>query len=520
MFDEILAGSYNSEQFYDTQTTPERRVYKYEMEILEWGEGACFINGIKYPHMPGSLLFAKPGDVRFTTGRFRCVFFKFRATDSVLCAALDALPSGVFCVDASALRICMEKAMPLCRRGETGAQLALRGTVYEAADALYHLLHREQAAVQVHGRYFNEVLKAKAYMDEHYASKINLDQLAKITFLSKNFLRVQFERSIGISPHAYLKKVRLAQAKQRLKATQQPLSEIAVSCGFDSQAYMNYCFKKEMGISPLQYKKGGSNMVKLVDKLWNWGHLEGSHNAVVHMDCKMTPEGFAEEYGIKNSFIVSYGGNIQPPYDALAKRLSGLGEIKWSVLGDASTPLPEAELGNTQDILDVLSVGKNITGGVVDDFFAPERMKRFTPEVLKKIKKALNEKGLDFWCVLYDNQLDFDLEQYIECFDGVSFWIWKCENIANMETYLEKLFSLAKGKQVMLGTYLWDYSEEANCPMDAALFEKQIKAYFELLTEKKIDGVIVCSNTIGDADLETNRILKKYIELYGDTEIE
>lgn len=260
--------------------------------------------------------------------------------------------------------------------------------------------------------------------------------------------------------------------------------------------------------------------MRLIDKLWNWGHLEGSHNAVVSMDCKMTPEGFAEEYGIKNAFIVSYGGNIQPPFDGLAKRLSGLGEIKWSVLGDASTPLPEAELGNTQDILDVLPVGKNITGGVVDDFFAPARMERFTPEVLKKIKKALNDKGLDFWCVLYDNQLDFDLEKYIECFDGVSFWIWEGKNIAHMEMYLEKLFSLTAGKKVMLGIYLWDYSEEANCPMDTALFEKQMKAYFELIVAKKIDGVIVCSNTIGDADLETNRILKKYIELYGDTEIE
>ena len=95
-------------------------------------------------------------------------------------------------------------------------------------------------------------------------------------------------------------------------------------------------------------------MAKLSEKLWNWGHLEGSHNAVVNLGCKMTPEGFADAYGIKNAFIVSYGGNIQPPFDALAKRLSCLKEIKWSVLGDASTPLPEAELGNTQDILDVL----------------------------------------------------------------------------------------------------------------------------------------------------------------------
>ena len=133
-------------------------------------------------------------------------------------------------------------------------------------------------------------------------------------------------------------------------------------------------------------------MSKLVEKLWNWGHLEGSHNKATELDCSMTPEQFAEEYGIRNAFIVSYGGNIQPPFDNLAKRLAPLREIKWSVLGDASTPLPEAELGNTEDILNVIDIAPNITGGVVDDFFSEARMKRFPPEVLKKIKKALNDK--------------------------------------------------------------------------------------------------------------------------------
>lgn len=260
-------------------------------------------------------------------------------------------------------------------------------------------------------------------------------------------------------------------------------------------------------------------MAMLIEKLWNWGHLEGSHNKISKMDCKMTPEQFAEEYGIRNAFMVSYGGNIQPPFDDLAKRLSPLREIKWSVLGDASTPLPEAELGNTEDILDVIHVASNITGGVVDDFFSEKRMERFTPNVLKKIKKALNEKGLDFWCVLYGSQLDLDLEKYMDCFDGVTFWIWQCKDIVNMHEYTKKLFEITKDKPVMLGIYLMDYSGGAATPMDEELFEKQLKNYFDMLLEKKIEGVVFCSSTVGDAKLKTNEILKKYIAEYGDKEI-
>lgn len=260
-------------------------------------------------------------------------------------------------------------------------------------------------------------------------------------------------------------------------------------------------------------------MAKVIDKLWNWGHLEGSHNNVCNLNCNMSPEQFAEEYGIKNSFIVSYGGNIQPPYHDLAKRMASLNQIKWSVLGDASTPLPEARLGNTEDVIEVSKCVDNITGAVVDDFFSPQRVERFTPEVLAEMKSELNKNDLDFWCVLYKNEMDEKLLPYLKCFDGVSFWIWKCQDIINVEEYLEKLFSLTKGKKVMLGVYLWDYSGEVNGPMDETLYRKQLSLYFDLLEKGKIEGIIFCSNTLGDSGLDSCRILKEYIAEYGQHEV-
>ena len=258
--------------------------------------------------------------------------------------------------------------------------------------------------------------------------------------------------------------------------------------------------------------------MKLSEKFWNWGHLEGSHNECTGLNCSMSPEQFAEEYGIRNSFIVSYGGNIQPPFDALAERLSSLSEIKWSVLGDASTPLPEAELGNTEDIINVIDKAPNITGGVVDDFFSPERMKRFTPEVLKRIRARLNEKGLDFWCVLYAHELDRELEQYLDCFDGITFWVWHSKDIPCAKEYVEKLLTMSKGKPVMLGIYTFDYAAGA-VKMDPDLFRDQLYLYSDMLKMKQIDGIIVCSSTIGDADLDTNRILKEFMQTEGNKEI-
>ena len=256
--------------------------------------------------------------------------------------------------------------------------------------------------------------------------------------------------------------------------------------------------------------------MKLKEKLWNWGHLEGSHNACTKLDCKMTPEAFAEEYGIPNAFIVSYGGNIQPPFDGLAERFSGLREVKWSVLGDCSTPLPAHELGNTEDILAV-AADSNLTGGIVDDFFSPERLEKFPPAVLKKIRNRLHAEGLDFWAVLYAHQLDMDLSAYLDCFDGVSFWIWDRESLSETDSLVKRFEKLVSGKKKMLGIYLWDYAGER--PMDPALFRKQIETYFGKLCDGSVDGVVFCSGVLGDADLETNRILKETVKKYGDTEV-
>ena len=56
--------------------------------------------------------------------------------------------------------------------------------------------------------------------------------------------------------------------------------------------------------------------------------------------------------------------------------------------------------------------------------------------------------------------------------------------------------------------------------MDAALFEAQLARYFDLLKQGKTDGVVFCSSTLGDAPLETNKILKEYVRKYGDEEID
>lgn len=224
----------------------------------------------------------------------------------------------------------------------------------------------------------------------------------------------------------------------------------------------------------------------------------------------MTPEEFSVAYGVPNAFVVSYAGNINPPFDALADRLSGLQEIKWSILGDAGTPLPEAELAYTEEIIELAKKYPNVTGGVIDDFYSPKRLERFSPAVLQKIQKKLSENGLDFWAVLYEVHIaEENLKEYYDCFDGITYWIWKQEHIDDLDAYLELFFDRFPNKRKMLGIYIWDYARLV--PMEQERFIKQLDKYAALLLERKVEGLIVCSGCAGDANLETNRFLKRYL---------
>ena len=78
-----------------------------------------------------------------------------------------------------------------------------------------------------------------------------------------------------------------------------------------------------------------------------------------------------------------------------------------------------------------------------------------------------------------------------------------------------------KGKttifKLMLGLYLWDYNTKKE--MDPALFEKHLSFNFSKIESGEIEGMIVCSNAVGDAGFKSCDILKEYVAKYGDQEV-
>lgn len=93
------------------------------------------------------------------------------------------------------------------------------------------------------------------YINKNYSTKISLSFLAEKFSLSKYYLCKLFKKSIGFTFSDFLNNVRITEAKKMLETTDLKVAEIASKTGYNDIAYFSRVFKKNMGISPLKYRK-------------------------------------------------------------------------------------------------------------------------------------------------------------------------------------------------------------------------------------------------------------------------
>lgn len=99
------------------------------------------------------------------------------------------------------------------------------------------------------------VTELTAYINEHYSEKLTLNSLAKLFYISKNSLSRRFFNVMNISVMEYCNIVRFNAAKNLLLTTKKSVMEISELCGFSSANYFSLIFKKQIGLSPLNYRK-------------------------------------------------------------------------------------------------------------------------------------------------------------------------------------------------------------------------------------------------------------------------
>lgn len=102
----------------------------------------------------------------------------------------------------------------------------------------------------------NYTQKALNYIDTHYDdSDMNINKLCKVLYISPTYFCAIFKKNTNSTFTKYLTDVRLEKAKELIAQTDKKNFEIAGLTGFADANYFSYCFKKNVGVSPSQFRE-------------------------------------------------------------------------------------------------------------------------------------------------------------------------------------------------------------------------------------------------------------------------
>ncbi len=99
------------------------------------------------------------------------------------------------------------------------------------------------------------VTSIRQYIRENYQSDLNAAQIARKFYLNASYLSTLFKEKTGMNMGAYIEGVRMEKAKEFLKDTEWPVTDIATRCGYSDSNYFTKVFKKYTGATPRQFRE-------------------------------------------------------------------------------------------------------------------------------------------------------------------------------------------------------------------------------------------------------------------------
>jgi AraC-like DNA-binding protein len=197
-------------------------------------------------------------------GDFLLVSNRFGLTGNHAGILLKMLPPIIHIRDEAGqatLRWLVERMMQEMREPQPGSSLLVEHLAHMMlVQALrLHLADAAQASVgwlfALADRQMSAVINA---MHGDPARRWTLQQLALLAGMSRSSFAQKFKQTVGTAPMEYLAQWRMLLAGDRLTNSRDPISVIAPSLGYESEAAFSTAFKKLMGCSPRQYGRLGA----------------------------------------------------------------------------------------------------------------------------------------------------------------------------------------------------------------------------------------------------------------------
>lgn len=136
------------------------------------------------------------------------------------------------------------------------------------------------------------VTRAIQAMYQRFGDELTVDEMARTAMYSKFHFSRMFRHVTGVSPGRFLSAVRFQEAKLLLASTSLSVAEISNQVGYSSLGTFSTRFKSSVGVTPTDYRRGGSLRASAPAKPTHNGHnRQGSPAADIRGEVFATAAG-------------------------------------------------------------------------------------------------------------------------------------------------------------------------------------------------------------------------------------
>jgi AraC-like DNA-binding protein len=242
----------------------ERHVYDrhihdtYAIGVTLHGVQRFWCRGSYHDSTPGQVMVIRPGEVH--DGRSGAaggyVYRMFYVREDVLLAAVDDTRPGTRDLTVSGPLVSNPAVFNLLNAGWTAMALS------PSSLASDELLLRSLSALATNAgkpsrkpiiRNDQVLARVRDYLHERVECSVTMSELSALSSLSRFQLTRQFQRRYGLPIHAYLRHLRLEEARRRL-ARGHDIAIVAADLGFVDQSHFHHRFRGSYGMTPGQWR--------------------------------------------------------------------------------------------------------------------------------------------------------------------------------------------------------------------------------------------------------------------------
>ena len=99
------------------------------------------------------------------------------------------------------------------------------------------------------------VAEMRTFMENHLEDKLTIDDLSRQFHISPTAFKTNFRRLYGQPVHQWLQAQRMRRAAELLCTCPSTILQIAQSVGYEGVSQFNVAFKRQFGMTPMQYRK-------------------------------------------------------------------------------------------------------------------------------------------------------------------------------------------------------------------------------------------------------------------------